>query len=298
MRFCFIIEEQYRSESMPRVVANQLLQWGHSVNVLEPHKMVTSLSDLASYDYDAYVLKTVSDGPGLSILDAAEAIGIPTINSSRSIHLVRNKAVAAAFAWANGLPIPHTYFIAHPRLLKQIPIEQYPLVIKPSNGSSCRNVYRIAEPADLARVEMELAKTNERFFLAQQYIENPGYDIKLYVTGKEIDAIARKSPFHGEIHEGHIPVTPALRQLSLDVGRLFGLDIFGLDVVETPQGLALLDINDFPSFGMVPGATKRIAEYILHTAKRARLQREAIPIRQQPRQLVLKKQSELRLRSS
>jgi ribosomal protein S6--L-glutamate ligase len=298
MHFCFIIEEQYRSESMPRVVANQLLQWGHSVDVLEPHTMVTSLSDLASHGYDAYVLKTVSDGPGLSILDAAEAIGIPTINSSRSIHLVRNKAVAAAFAWAHGLPIPRTYFVAHPRLLTQIPVEQYPLVIKPSNGSSCRNVYRLAEPADLAAVEVELAKTNERFFLAQQYVENPGYDIKLYVTGKEIDAIAKKSPFHGEIHEGHIPLTPALRQLSLDVGRLFGLDIFGLDVVETLQGLALLDINDFPSFGRVPGASIRIADYILRTANRARLQRESILVRQYPHRSTLRKQSELHLRSS
>ena len=297
MRFCFIIEEQYRSESMPRVVANQLAQWGHSVDVLEPHSMVTNLSDLASHGYDAYILKTVSDGPGLSILDAAEAIGVPTINSSRSIHLVRNKAVAAAFAWAHGLPIPRTYFVAHPRLLKQIPIEQYPLVIKPSNGSSCRNVFRLAAPADLAAMEAELAKTNERFFLAQQYVENSGYDIKLYVTGKEIDAMARKSPFHGEIHEGLLPLTPALRQLSLDVGRIFGLDIFGLDVVETPQGLALLDINDFPSFGMVPGATVRIAQYILRTAKRARLQRESIPTRQQPHRSTLGNQSELRLRS-
>jgi len=46
---------------------------------------VTCLSDLASQSYDAYVLKTVSNGPGLSILQAAEAVGVPAINNSRSI---------------------------------------------------------------------------------------------------------------------------------------------------------------------------------------------------------------------
>lgn len=298
MRFCFIIEEQYRSESMPGVVAKQLIQWGHKVDLLEPHIMVTSLSDMASHIYDAYILKTVSDGPGLSILDAAEAIGIPTINNSRSIHLVRNKAVAAAYGWAHGLPIPPTYFVAHPQLLKQLPLEQYPLVIKPTNGSSCRNIYRLNSPIDLPRVEMEIAKTNERFFLAQHYVENTGYDIKLYVTGKEVNAVARTSPFHDRIHEGLLPVTPALRQLALDVGRLFKLDIYGLDVVETPDGLALLDINDFPSFGMVPRATTRLAEYIVRTAKKARLRREANTAHQSPRRLTFRKQSELRLRSS
>ncbi|MFL5666869.1 MAG: hypothetical protein ACJ8BW_36795, partial [Ktedonobacteraceae bacterium] len=65
MRFCFIIEEQYRKEPMPMVIADQLRQWGHAVDELEPETMVTNLSALPSYGYDAYVLKTVSDGPGL-----------------------------------------------------------------------------------------------------------------------------------------------------------------------------------------------------------------------------------------
>jgi ribosomal protein S6--L-glutamate ligase len=273
MRFCFIVEEAYRKEPMPMVIADQLLQWGHTVDVLEPQSMVTCLSDLAEQGYDAYVLKTVSDGPGQSILEAAEAVGIPTINKSRSIRLVRDKAVAAAFARAHGLPIPPTYFVAHPRLLKQIPPEEYPLVVKPSNGSSCRGIYRLDSPADLTA--LEIAEENDSFFLAQRYAENTGFDIKLYVTGREVFAIAKKSPLHPDVTEGLIPLTPQLRKLALDVGRLFELDIYGLDVVETPQGLAVLDINDFPSFGLVPRAVARVSEYILHAAKRAELQRSA-----------------------
>src|SRR5205807_2988728 len=143
MRFCFIVEEQYRNDPMPMVIADQLLQWGHDVDLLEPQAMVTCLNDLSKQSYDAYVLKSLADGPGLSILEAAEAAGIPTINNSRSIRLVRDKAVAAAFARAHGLPIPPTYFVAHPRLLEQIPAQDYPLVVIPSNGSSCRGIYRL-----------------------------------------------------------------------------------------------------------------------------------------------------------
>ena len=35
MYFCFIVEEQYRRDSMPMVIAERLLQWGHSVDLLE-----------------------------------------------------------------------------------------------------------------------------------------------------------------------------------------------------------------------------------------------------------------------
>ncbi|MBV9231295.1 MAG: hypothetical protein JOZ18_18430, partial [Chloroflexi bacterium] len=66
------------------VIAKQLQLWGHEVDMLEPQTMITCLSDLNKQGYDAYILKTVSDGPGLSLLEAAEASGIPTINNSRS----------------------------------------------------------------------------------------------------------------------------------------------------------------------------------------------------------------------
>lgn len=273
MRFCFIIEPQYRNERMPMVVAKQLIQWGHSVDVLEPHTTITNLLGLTKNGYDAYVLKTVADGPGLSILEAAEAAGIPTINNSRSIRLVRDKAIATAFAHANGLPIPSTYFLAHPRLLEQIPEDDYPLVVKPTNGSSCRGIYRVNTPADLST--LEIAEADSSFFLAQRYVENSGFDIKLYVIGSQVHAVAKRSPLHPEVEveKQLIPVNPQVRQLALRVGKIFGLDIYGLDVVETPQGPVIVDINDFPSFGQVPQAVTLVSSYILHIAATVNSQR-------------------------
>jgi ribosomal protein S6--L-glutamate ligase len=272
MRLCFIIEEKYRHESMPLAVAYQLRRWGHDVALLEPHATVTPLFDLVTQRYDAYVLKTASDGPGLSLLAAAEAVGIPTINNARSVRLVRDKAVAIAVARAHGLPVPPTYFVAHPRLLTLIPPEDYPLVVKPSNGSACREIYRVHHPAELATLAHP--DGTHAFLLAQRYVENPGFDIKLYVAGSQVYAVRKKSPLHPDVHvtEGLMPVTPELRQLALNAGALFGLDLYGVDVVQTAEGWVGVDINDFPSFGGVPGAVVLIATFILHVARRAAMQ--------------------------
>lgn len=266
MRFCFILEEHYAHKPMPMVIADQLQQWGHTIDVLQPYAAVTSLTDLSLSKYDAYVLKTVSDGPGLTILEAAEAVGIPTINNSRAIRLVRDKAVAVAFAQAQGLPVPLTYFVGHPRALARVPEEVYPVVVKPSNGTSLQDIHLVRTPAEMERLTLD----EHSYYLAMHYVENTGYDIKLYVTGQEVHAIVKSSPLHGTVQETEIPVTREMLKIARRVGRVFGLDLYGVDVLETPQGLMIVDINDFPSFYGVPRKVASVAEYILHAAYRAR----------------------------
>jgi ribosomal protein S6--L-glutamate ligase len=106
--------------------------------------------------------------------------------------------------------------------------------------------------------------------LAQPYLVNPGYDMKLYNTGDEVFATIKRSPLHpgADVVEEQIPVTPELRALALAVGRAFELDIYGIDVVETPDGYVVLDVNDFPSFGMVPEAAERLARTVLRVTRR------------------------------
>lgn len=280
MRFCYIVESQYRNELMPMSVAYQLMQWGHDVDLYEPQSSITCLSDMIRADYDAYVLKTVSDGPGLSILEAAEAAGIPTINQSQAIRWVRDKAIAITRALAHGLPMPRTYFIAHAGLLNQVPEADYPLVVKPTNGSSCRGIYRVNSPHELATLDM--VEAGNSFFLAQHYIENSNFDIKLYVAGNHVSAIAKRSPLHPdiEVNKHPIPLTLEIHNLALQVGEIFGLDIYGLDIVEAANGPMIVDINDFPSFGHVPDATELVASHIIEVASHQMARHLNIPTRE------------------
>jgi ribosomal protein S6--L-glutamate ligase len=273
MRFCFILEERYARKPMPLVVADQLRQWGHEIDVLQPYAAVTSLTDLSLAKYDAYVLKTVSEGPGLTILEAAEAVGIPTINNSRAIRLVRDKAVAVAFAQACGLPVPVTYFVGHPRALVKVPHEAYPVVVKPSNGTSLQDIHLVHAPEEMA----ELMLDEHSYYLAMHYVENVGYDIKLFVTGQEVHAIVKSSPLHSTVQEQEIAVSRDMLKLARRVGQVFGLDLYGVDVLETPEGLVIVDINDFPSFYGVPRKVASVAEYILHAAYRTRLEGQRHP---------------------
>jgi ribosomal protein S6--L-glutamate ligase len=269
VRLCFIVEKKYENDVMPGAVVDVLRSWGHEVDVLQPNGTVADLWALMPTDaatYDAFVLKTVSGGPGVSLLDAAGAAGITTVNDHRAIRLARDKAVAAVRARAAGIPFPQTWFASRAALIEQIPADAYPLVIKPNNGSALRDVYRVESPDEVADLDID----DSGFLLAQPYLANPGYDVKLYNTGDEVFATVKRSPLHpgAEVVEEQIEVTPDLRELALAVGRAFGLDIYGIDVIETTDGWVVLDVNDFPSFGMVPEAASRLARTVLRVTRR------------------------------
>ena len=195
MRLCFLVEEHYRHDGMPIEVIRQLTSWGHQVDVLRPGGSLLRMTEaVRAGTHDAWVLKTVSGGPGLTLLEAAASAGMTTVNDARSIRGVRDKALAAAIGRSRGLPLPPTYAAARPELLAEIPASEYPLVVKPADGSSGRAVHLVSSPDRLAAMVPELAR--EGMLIAQPYVPNSGIDVKVYCVGGELYATERCSPLH------------------------------------------------------------------------------------------------------
>ncbi|MFI0259616.1 RimK family alpha-L-glutamate ligase [Streptomyces sp. NPDC017056] len=268
MRLCFLVEEQYRHDGMPNEVIRQLTSWGHQVDVLRPGGSLLRMTEaVRAGTHDAWVLKTVSGGPGLTLLEAAASAGMTTVNDARSIRRVRDKALAAAIGRGRGLPIPPTYAVARPELLAEIPAAEYPLVVKPADGSSGRAVHLVASPDRLARVVPELAR--EGLLIAQPYVPNSGIDVKVYCVGGELYATERCSPLHPErsVRERRVPLPAEVAAIVDQVGAVYGLDLYGVDVLLGPDGPVVVDVNDFPSFRQVPDAVARVARAVLGLAR-------------------------------
>ncbi|MFD8796912.1 ATP-grasp domain-containing protein, partial [Streptomyces vinaceus] len=264
MRLCFLVEEHYRHDGMPNEVIRQLTAWGHQVDVVRPGGSLLRMDEvIGSGAHDAWVLKTVSGGPGLTLLEAAAAAGMTTVNDARSIRGVRDKALAAAIGRTRGLPMPPTYAVARPELLREIPAAQYPLVVKPADGSSGRAVHLVSSPGELEALLPELA--DEHMLIAQPYVANSGTDIKVYAVGGELFATERCSPLHPDpaVRERRVPLSAEVAAIAAQVGAVYGLDLYGVDVLLGPDGPVVVDVNDFPSFRQVPDAAARVGRAVL-----------------------------------
>jgi ribosomal protein S6--L-glutamate ligase len=57
-------------------------------------------------------------------------------------------------------------------------------------------------------------------------------------------------------------VSAEVRELALRCAEAFGLGLFGLDVIESPDGPVVVDVNYFPGYKGVAGAGALIAGYV------------------------------------
>ncbi|MFJ3963508.1 RimK family alpha-L-glutamate ligase [Streptomyces sp. NPDC090036] len=268
MRLCFLVEEHYRHDGMPNEVIRQLTAWGHRVDVVRPGGSLLRMTEAVDAGaHDAWILKTVSGGPGLTLLEAAASAGMTTVNDARSIRGVRDKALAAAIGRGRGLPLPPTYAVASPELLREIPSAEYPLVVKPADGSSGRAVHLVHSPERLEALLPVLA--GEGLLIAQPYVPNSGTDIKVYAVGGELFATERCSPLHPDpaVRERRVPLSAEVAAIAAQVGAVYGLDLYGVDVLLGPDGPVVVDVNDFPSFRQVPDAAARVARAVLELAR-------------------------------
>ncbi len=59
-----------------------------------------------------------------------------------------------------------------------------------------------------------------------------------------------------------MPVTDEIRDIAIRCGEALGLGLYGMDVIESPDGPVVVDVNYFPGYKGVPGAAAHIADYI------------------------------------
>jgi len=150
------------------------------------------------------------------------------------------------------------------RLLRDVAADR-PLVIKPYLGHRGAGLRLVRDPA-----ELDALAPLDGPVIVQEYVAGGGEDLKVYVAGDYVAAV--RKPFSPEsfTRPGRpAPVSPEVRDIALRCGRVFGLGLFGLDVVESPRGPWVVDVNTFPGYKGVPDAPSHIAQYIGAAAARA-----------------------------
>jgi [lysine-biosynthesis-protein LysW]--L-2-aminoadipate ligase len=134
----------------------------------------------------------------------------------------------------------------------------YPAVLKPTIGSWGR---LIALLKDSESTESILEDREHMFPIYQQYyiqekVERPPRDIRAFVIGdKVVAAIYRISPdgvWKTNTATGgraeNCPVTPELEDICLKASAAMGKGLFGVDLMESPDGLVVHEVNNTIEF--------------------------------------------------
>lgn len=264
-----IVEQRYLRQEMPRAVIELLRARGADTDVLctaygrfDPRRGTFRTAEAAEFDLNAYdgVVVRGRDALGLAMLCYADAAGLPAVNTHRATQRVRNKAHMAVELERAGVPAAPTVLAADVATLAELPAEWFPLILKATYGDNSQGLRVVRRPEELWDVHW-----GDDLVLAQHYLPNEGFDLKLYVCGEHVFASRKPSPFNGDRGAPARPARPDDRMvdLALRCGRLFGLEVYGVDTVETPDGPAVIEVNEFPNFTGVREAAHWVADHVL-----------------------------------
>jgi ribosomal protein S6--L-glutamate ligase len=252
-----VVEPRYSRQAQPAGLMRSLEAQGFPVTVVDPNKargMVCQGRALAVVRGRSREL--------LALVSQLEARGVRTINRSGAIGAVLNKANLALALEKAGIPTPATFYEPAQVLARRLPPSAYPLILKPVFGDNARGLRIVSSAEELAALDWP-----EPLALAQSYLMNDGYDLKLYGIGEEVWAVRKPSPLYN--HQGLeqqaelAPITPALRNLGRRCGALFGLELYGVDCLLTPSGPMVIEVNDFPNYTGISEANDRLADYVI-----------------------------------
>ncbi|WP_371581905.1 RimK family alpha-L-glutamate ligase [Streptomyces sp. NBC_01314] len=158
---------------------------------------------------------------------------------------------------AVGLPVPSARVVRDPRVVTAIAADG-PVVVKTPLGSRGEGV-TVLERGDGRPVG------GRGPWLVQDRVPGDGWDRKLFVIGPHVHGTLRRWPALSLTDKLGRPLRmdSRLAALALAAGDVFGLCAYGVDVIDGPDGPVIVDVNAFPGFKGVPGATRLLFDHLL-----------------------------------
>ncbi|PYO78799.1 MAG: hypothetical protein DMD67_04275 [Gemmatimonadetes bacterium] len=267
LRIGFLFKRPYRAgfvSVFPKAM-QALAEAGVVVDVIACNERLIDLSTVR-VEHDLYVLRQIS-GVSMSLAGALHAQGAAIVNPYPVTVALRDKVIAARILEADGAPVPATYVVSQPDLLAPL-LNRGPLVLKPYDGTCGSGVHVVRNEADLLA---EPRLPNKPPILAQRYHPPQGRDLKIYVIGERLFGVRKVFPARTEAEKYGEPFTPTAEQadIALRCGRAFGIDLYGVDLIESDGQTYVVDMSSIPGFKGVPDAPLHLASYFRAAAERA-----------------------------
>jgi ribosomal protein S6--L-glutamate ligase len=214
-----------------------------------------------------------------------ELMRVPVLNGSEAISRAKHKLACLQELASRNLPVPDTLIARYPRDLDRLMklLGGPPVILKLLRGTQGTGVI-FAESRQSVESVLETVWSLGEDILLQRFIaESKGRDLRaLVLDGKVAAAMRRVGPpgeFRSNIHRGGagtvIQLPEAYEQAAVRAAQLIGLEIAGVDMLESKDGPKIMEINSSPGFEGLERATGldvagAIVDHALSFAERQR----------------------------
>jgi len=247
-----------RVRAEEKLLLDEFERRGIEVVKLDPRTLVFDLAERPDLGVNVVFDRGLSFSQSLHCMKILNDHGIRTINPYEVINTCGDKFLTSLALIKAGIPTPRVMIAFTPEsALEAVEQMGYPCVIKPTVGSWGRLIARIND-RDAAEAVLEhkttLGSYQHSVIYVQEYLEKAGRDIRAFVVnGKTICAIYRSSEHWitntaRGAKASNCPVTKEIDELCRRATTAVNGEIVAVDLVETSNGLTVLEINHTMEF--------------------------------------------------
>jgi ribosomal protein S6--L-glutamate ligase len=211
---------------------------------------------------------------GTAVVRQFEMMHVYSVNESVAISRSRDKLRSLQLLSRKGIGLPVTGFAHSTHYTRDLiaRVGGAPLVVKLLEGTQGIGVV-LTETQKAAESVIEAFKGLKEQILVQEFIaESKGADIRCLVVGDKVVAAMKRQGAEGEfrsnIHRGGkaslIRLTPEERATAVRSARIMGLNVAGVDILQSKRGPIVMEVNSSPGLKGIETATgKDVAGQII-----------------------------------
>lgn len=219
---------------------------------------------------------TASTEMGCRVVQHFESLGIPSLNNAQAIRLARDKWQSLQALSTHQIAVPTSSLSGHLFAEKaQVQWHSIPLVMKTLSGSQGVGVM-LSDNANQATSLIETFTQANIETLLQDFVpEAKGQDIRAFVIGNKVVGAMQRSgvdgDFRANLHQGGsaqaVELSQDLQTLAVRATQAMGLDVAGVDLIQSAEGFLVLEVNASPGLEGIEKATgqdiaQRMVEYL------------------------------------
>ena len=255
---------------------------GIAVTRLDDSELIFGL-DTPSDLPDVVLNRSVSHTRSVYATHCFEHYGVPTVNSSPVLELAGDKVLCSLRLAEKGIPTPKTVIALSPEAaVAAVEKVGYPAVLKPAVGSWGRLMAKVDSPEAAQQIiehKSALGSPVHSVFYVQEYVPKPDRDLRAFVIGDEVVAAMYRHSSEWRTNAARggstapAPLSPELTDLALRAARAVGGGVLAVDLMESPSGLVVHEVNPTPEFKALSAATGediagRVVDYAVGVGRR------------------------------
>jgi len=269
---------------------------GHEMRVINPlrcYMEIAASKPSVNYDgqklpkFDAIIPRIGASITyyGTAVVRQFEMMGVYALNESVAISRSRDKLRSLQLLSRKGIGLPVTGFASSPRDTEDLLslVGGAPVVVKLMQGAQGTGVV-LAETPQAAESVIDAFRGLDANFLVQEFVrEAGGADLRCFVIGEKVVASikrqAKEGEFRSNLHRGgtaqKVRITPAERSTAVNAARTLGLNVAGVDILQSKYGPVVMEVNSSPGLQGIEETNSvdvagKIIEYIEKNAREGR----------------------------